>query len=423
MASWLTRTTAAAAAAVVSLALAACGSGDNASDADRVPVGTVTTLTPEPSPEAAEGPSDEATDGHEEGHEDGHEEGHGHEIEATKPKPLRPGEKRMTLSMPAAYTPSAPNGTGTDDYRCFLLDPHLAKDAYLTGTFVQPGNADVVHHVILFSVPPDMVADAEALDAGVDGEGWTCFGGSGLRDDDGLNSAPWLGAWAPGGKESVSAPGFGKLLAAGSRIIMQVHYNLLAGPGADQSDTLLRLAPGTADITPLETMLLPAPVEMPCRKKYADGPLCDREASIADLIARVGGAGNTNNALYLLCGGKPVASNTTSCDRTINEPTTIRGVAGHMHLLGRSITIEVNPGTPEAKTILDIPIWDFDNQANKPIKPVTVDYGDVVRVTCRHVQWLRDKLPSFEGIPDKYVVWGEGTTDEMCLGILTVTRP
>ena len=35
----------------------------------------------------------------------------------------------MTLTMPEAYTPSAPNGTGTDDYRCFLLDPHLAKDA------------------------------------------------------------------------------------------------------------------------------------------------------------------------------------------------------------------------------------------------------------------------------------------------------
>ena len=126
----------------------------------------ITTLTSEPSPEASEGPSDEATDEHE-----GHDDGHGHEVEATKPKPLRQGEKRMTLSMPAAYTPSAPNGTGTDDYRCFLLDPHLAKDAFLTGTFVQPGNAEVVHHVILFAVPPDMVADAEAMDAGVDGRG------------------------------------------------------------------------------------------------------------------------------------------------------------------------------------------------------------------------------------------------------------
>ena len=45
-----------------------------------------------------------------------------------------------------------------------------------------------------------------------------------------------------------------------------------------------------------------------------------------------------------------------------------------------------------------------------------------VKVTCTHVQWLRDKLPAFEGQPDRYVVWGEGTTDEMCLGMLQVTR-
>jgi hypothetical protein len=46
-----------------------------------------------------------------------------------------------------------------------------------------------------------------------------------------------------------------------------------------------------------------------------------------------------------------------------------------------------------------------------------------VKVTCKHVQWLRDKLPAFRGQPDRYVVWGEGTQDEMCLGILTVTHP
>jgi len=412
----MTRAAGTTAALVLALALASCGSGDDdASDVERVPVGTITTLSSDPTPDASESTSDSATD--DAGQDDGHQ------VEATKPQPLRQGEKRMTLRMPASYTPSAPNGAGTDDYRCFLLDPHLSKDVFLTGTFVQPGNADVVHHVILFTAPPDQVSEAEAMDAAAPGEGWTCFGGSGLRDIDGLNSAPWLGAWAPGGKESVSAAGFGKPLEAGSRIIMQVHYNLLAGPGADESATLLRYAPGTADITPLETVLLPAPVEMPCRKEYADGPLCTRDASMADVRARFGSSGNTNDALYFLCGGKPKASNTTHCDRPIVEPTTIRGVAGHMHLLGRSIKIEVNPGTPDAKTILSIPIWDFDNQASKPIKPVQVDYGDVVRVTCKHVQWLRDKLPAFEGIPDKYVVWGEGTTDEMCLGILTVTRP
>ena len=106
--------------------------------------------------------------------------------------------------------------------------------------------------------------------------------------------------------------------------------------------------------------------------------------------------------------------------RNIAEPTTIRGVAGHMHLLGRSIKIEVNPGTPQAKTILDIPVWDFDNQGSRPVRPVHLDPFDTVKVTCRHVQWLRDRLPAFEGQAERYVVWGEGTTDEMCLGMLQV---
>ena len=68
-------------------------------------------------------------------------------------------------------------------------------------------------------------------------------------------------------------------------------------------------------------------------------------------------------------------------------------------------------------------MWDFDNQGSKPIKPARLEPGDTIKVTCHHSQELRDRLPSFEGQPDKYVVWGEGTTDEMCLGLLLVTRP
>ena len=72
----------------------------------------------------------------------------------------------MTLDHAGAYTPSAPYGTGTDDYRCFLLDPQLDQDVWLTGSNVLPGNPDVVHHVILFRIPPDTVGEAEAKDAG-----------------------------------------------------------------------------------------------------------------------------------------------------------------------------------------------------------------------------------------------------------------
>ena len=344
-----------------------------------------------------------------------------HAVTPAKKVPLRTGEHRMSLTMPEAYTPSAPNGIGTDDYRCFLLDPHLTKPRYLTGTNVLPGNPTVVHHVILFKVTPDQVAEAQMKDDVSSGEGWTCFGGTGLRGDfSNVDDANWLGAWAPGGKESVTRPGYGVELEPGSRIIMQVHYNLLAGDEPDTSSTELRWRPESADLTPIHTLLLPAPVELPCRPGHDQSPLCDRDNAVADVQARFGPAGNTANVLYLLCGGEPRPSEVTSCTRGVHQGMTILGAAAHMHLLGRKISIEINPGTPEAKRILNIPIWDFDNQGAHPIPPVHLDPGDQVKVTCKHVQWLRDRLPSFKGQPERYVVWGEGTTDEMCLGMLQV---
>ena len=111
----------------------------------------------------------------------------------------------------------------------------------------------------------------EAKDRAEKGEGWTCFGGTGVEANEALDNAPWLGAWAPGGKEQVSAKDVGVPLAKGSRVIMQVHYNLLAGPRPDVSSAQLRLAPATKKLAPLETVLLPAPVELPCRPSHDQG--------------------------------------------------------------------------------------------------------------------------------------------------------
>jgi hypothetical protein len=327
--------------------------------------------------------------------------------------------------MPEDYTASAPTGVGTDDYRCFLLDPGTTSDQMITGFNVLPGNPDVVHHVIMFRVPPEQVQEAVAKDAATSGQGWTCFGDSGLGAGAGqqIEDAPWLGAWAPGGREQTYAPGFGEPFEAGSRVVMQVHYNLLAGRKPDRSAAELRLVPATDKITPLVTQLFPAPVELPCRTEHKDGTLCDRTAAVADVKARFGEEpGSTADLLHLLCGaGQP--GEVQSCTRPVSQRETIRGVAGHMHLLGKSIKIEVNHGEADARTLLDIPVWDFDNQGSRPVKPAVLQPGDTIRVTCRHSQQLRDLLPAFKGIPDKFVVWGEGTTDEMCLGILLVTRP
>ena len=354
------------------------------------------------------------------------------DVAAPAGAPLRAGERFLDLAMPEPYTPKAPT-TGTDDYRCFLLDPGLEKSGFVTGLNVVPGQPDVVHHVILFRVPPDAVTDAEAADAAVPGEGWTCFGGAGMSAAGGngdpvgaLDRAPWLGAWAPGGGESILAPDVGIPLERGSRIIMQVHYNLLEGSAPDVSSARLRLAPGSADLDALRTMLLAGPVELPCRKGRP-GKLCDRDAAVQDVTTRFGaGSGRTVAGLQLLCGGSftdPKAGPVQTCDRRVTERATIRAVAGHMHLLGRSISITVNPGSKNERTLLDIPVWDFDDQGARSLKkPATIKPGDVLRVKCRHDQKLRDMVPELEGTPERYVVWGEGTTDEMCLGIVMLTK-
>ncbi len=51
-------------------------------------------------------------------------------------------------------------------------------------------------------------------------------------------------------------------------------------------------------------------------------------------------------------------------------------------------------------------------------RPVPVSAGDTYRVTCTHDPTLRRQLAELRGVPPRYVVWGDGTTDEMCLGIV-----
>jgi hypothetical protein len=166
-------------------------------------------------------------------------------------------------------------------------------------------------------------------------------------------------------------------------------------------------------------VLLPAPVELACRRGE-QAALCDRTAAVFDQAKRFGNdAALVSTGLLLLCGknaGKPVATTTATCDRVVDAPTTIHAIAGHMHLLGRSIRVELNPGTPRARLLLEIPRWSFHWQASYVLEqPVRAAPGDVVRVTCRHDPSLRTGEP-------RYVLWGEGTADEMCLGVLQVTR-
>jgi hypothetical protein len=342
--------------------------------------------------------------------------GHAHRPGSAPPAaPARAGERLTTVPMPAAYTPRAPNG-GTDEYRCFLLDPGQAGPGHLTGAQFLPQNADLVHHAILFRLPAASAGRARAHDRDTPGDGWTCFGDAGLAE------AVWVSSWAPGTTETLLPANLGYPMPAGSLLVLQVHYNLLAaGGGSDRSAVRLRWTGRTAGMTPLSTTLLYAPVELPCTPAES-GPLCDRAAALSDVRSRFGpGTASFGEHLNRICaGGTPRPGDEQRCDHPVTAPATVHAVGGHMHLLGRAITVELNPGRPDARVLLDIPRYDFDDQAIRPLTPpVTIRPGDTLRVTCRHDAGLRARHPQLRDLPPRYVVWGEGTSDEMCLGLLT----
>jgi len=334
--------------------------------------------------------------------------------------PLRPGERFVELTMARPYTPTPPNG-GTDEYRCMVVDPRSTKEQYLTGVQFKPQNTAMSHHTITFVVPPEKAAAVRAKDAQTPEEGWTCFG------TDGLDTSTWADAWTPGARETLLEPGLGYRMRPGSVLVLQIHYNLLATggepAGTDQSSVRLRTTDGTDKTVALDTFTLVAPIDLPCAPPET-GPLCDRDAAVADVHKRFGADSvHMHAALRQGCGAtKP--GNTQYCDIVLAAPLTLYASRGHMHLLGRSISIERNPGTPKAEKLLDVRSFDFDDQAlHVRNEPLQLEAGDRLRVSCTHDAGLRRQLPQLRSLPPRHVVWGEGTADEMCLGMLTVGTP
>ncbi len=312
------------------------------------------------------------------------------------------------VAVPAeAY---APKRGRTDDYHCFVLDPKLDRPERVVGLRIAPGLPSVVHHVLLFEVRANAVDRIRELDEREPGPGYTCFGGIGvtpairagnlakgeLVDFD----AQMIVGWAPGAGATDVAGAPTKLpegtairLANGSRLVMQVHYNL---------ENYERVEAGKRDRTQVEMWFA------------KDEPL--RQAVWVPLMKydfRV-----PANA------GPEDARARAHADVALPFPLEVRGVAPHMHLRGRSIRVEATAAgaetTDQQACLLDVPRWDFHHQEGYWLeKGVRVERASV---TC---SW--DNRPTAQPIvngkrkPVRDLRWGEGTDDEMCLAFLYAT--
>jgi hypothetical protein len=339
-----------------------------------------------------------------------------------------PHVTQVVLQSPTAFKPKAPPGGGTDDYHCTLLNPHLKNNAFITSIDFQP-NSPEVHHEITYEVPPDLASEAEAQNNG--GKGWTCFGESGLSGSGAVRSlnggTPWLTAWGPGHNISKEPVGTGAPMPTGSLVIMQEHYNMLVGDGPVRSKLTLNTVPATTPLRPLRLELAAAPPDVPC-PSGSTGPMCSRSAELASVGQRFGASQEIEvDGLEEICGhnpSDPPVGDTTSCTWPIRGRGNIVELAPHMHLLGVGMKFVLNPGTATQQTLLDVKDYDFHYQRGYDLaKPVPVGPGDAIGITCTYDPARELQLPILRRVPPHFVTWGDGSTDEMCLGLILMTPP
>jgi hypothetical protein len=271
-----------------------------------------------------------------------------------------------TVEMAQDYQPTG----SSDDYRCFVVDPEIAKKKFLTGFSVAPGNPDAVHHVILYGLYTTAdKKNAKRLQSKDDRPGFRCFGTSGI------DNAPMLAAWAPGTPPIVYPQGTGVRLTPNMKLIMQVHYHVEGGDTApDRSAMNLMLA----DSVPEEAVVYPIGnygFEVPPGKESFED-----DETWYDFIGPVG-------------------------------DITLHAVAPHMHTAGLKMQVEVGRGSYR-ECLMDVQHWDFDWQGMYFYEdPVTIRGGVATRVSCTWDSSDRKK----------WTAWGDGTEDEMCLALFYVT--
>ena len=347
----------------------------------------------------------------------------------TDSSPINLQSKSYSVQMSQAHLPVAPTD-GYDDYRCFLLDPKVTEDSIIQSIEFIPQRKNLVHHAIIFRVSEANLDEAKKRDSS--GTGWSCFGGSGLGGMfTSFITSPWISAWVPGRGKDLRPAGYGIPFKKNEQFVLQVHYNLLAASGGkietDQSTIVIEAVPATeTTVKTLSIELFAAPVELACPEGIT-GTFCDRKESVKDLSRRT--KGNTELELLglaAICGKDPLLPQPTvhtTCDQRVRSNYTIVTAAPHMHLLGRKLKMTLNPSTSGEQTIIDVQQYNFDDQSPIPLKnQLEVKRGDTIRIECTHDPKLRQLIPSLKNLPPRYVTWGEGSSDEMCLGVLSVSR-
>lgn len=291
-----------------------------------------------------------------------------------------------------------------DQYTCFVMDPELTSQRWLTGVQVVAGNEAVVHHALVFA---DESGEAASL-ANADGY-YDCPANEGL-------GGSLVAAWAPGAVPNETPEHSGIAVPAGARIVMQIHYH----PTGETADP---------DITSLDLRWV------------------DEEPEHSAVMALVGNASSEAGGLlpgpnddrgveFRIPAG--VADHSEEMAFPIDSGRNVYQVymAGtHMHYVGTDMRVWVDhkrptDEEPESECLVQTPAWDFDWQRgytyDAPLADVPqVRNGDTLRMLCRYNNTLSNPgvqlaLEDAGESEPQDVYLGETTLDEMCLAVLGI---
>jgi hypothetical protein len=273
------------------------------------------------------------------------------------------GEPDLVVEMPETYELGP---EGRDLYQCFVIPTQFGENRYVSAVEVQPGNRNIVHHVIGFL---DTSGTARKLDAADPAPG---FPNPTPGNAPGFAPAGMLGGWAPGNDPRHLPPGVGNLLPRGADIVMEVHYH--------------RNGKTEKDRTRLGVHFVKGPVE----KRFRMDGVINRTFRIPP-----------GDAAHVVQGRT-----------TLPRDVTVLSVTPHMHVIGRTMkAVAILPDGKE-KVLIDVPDWDFNWQLTYTFKePVKLPQGTRIEVAARYDNSTGN--PNNPNRPPREVTWGEQTTDEM----------
>jgi hypothetical protein len=327
------------------------------------------------------------------------------DVSATIPGPITIDgnqDRFVCYSLAPDLTPLAASGA-----EAALLGDRVLIDA----AQVHPGNAKIVHHVLVYT---DATGQSAAL-AGDKGY-YDCFGGPQL-DSPGL-----LMAWAPGATPIMAPDGVAMAVPSKGRLVMQVHYHPTGAPEVDSATSvqLRGYKAGIPDYVGALTLIGNAKGPKPGGMGLQPGP--DDRTSTPEFRIPAGAVGHTESMLFQVP--------TTTADYRL------WAVGTHMHYVGTDMRIGITRATPgdepADECLLDTPKWDFNWQRgyryDVPIDQApTAKTGDVINLRCTYDNSMNNPAVATaltqQGLTAPHdVLLGESTLDEMCLGVFGMAQ-